>query len=102
MSRKKRRPSPPAAAASRAPSSSSQKARSNWLFAAAAIVLLLGAGTWWAYKSATSESKSAANTAGATFVDEAGCVGCHAEQHKAWQGSHHDRAMEEPNASTVL
>ncbi|HEY0681526.1 MAG TPA: tetratricopeptide repeat protein [Steroidobacter sp.] len=38
----------------------------------------------------------------ATFVDETSCAGCHAEQAKAWHGSHHDLAMEEATDATVL
>jgi predicted CXXCH cytochrome family protein len=38
----------------------------------------------------------------ATFVDESACASCHADQVKAWQGSHHDLAMQEATAATVL
>ena len=38
----------------------------------------------------------------ATFVDESACGTCHADQVKAWQGSHHDLAMQEASAATVL
>ena len=37
-----------------------------------------------------------------TFVDETKCAECHREETAAWRGSHHDLAMQEPNASTVL
>ncbi len=36
------------------------------------------------------------------FVGENTCRECHAEQFEAWQGSHHDLAMQEANESTVL
>ena len=36
------------------------------------------------------------------FVGRASCASCHAEQDKLWQGSHHDLAMQEANAQTVL
>ncbi|MBM7061819.1 hypothetical protein JQX08_14005 [Pseudomonas sp. UL073] len=42
----------------------------------------------------------AANSA--TLVDEAQCQGCHSEQVKDWQGSHHQLAMEEARSDTVL
>ncbi|GFE81019.1 hypothetical protein GCM10011487_30190 [Steroidobacter agaridevorans] len=38
----------------------------------------------------------------AKFVDESACGSCHADQAKAWHGSHHDLAMQEANAATVL
>lgn len=38
----------------------------------------------------------------ATFVDETSCGGCHAEQARAWHGSHHDLAMQEATDATVL
>jgi tetratricopeptide (TPR) repeat protein len=36
------------------------------------------------------------------YVGTAACAGCHAKEHEAWRGSHHDRAMEEANEKTVL
>lgn len=36
------------------------------------------------------------------FVGRQACASCHAEQDKLYQGSHHDRAMEEPSEATVL
>ena len=36
------------------------------------------------------------------FVGKAACSGCHAEQDRLWQGSHHDLAMQEANEQTVL
>jgi predicted CXXCH cytochrome family protein len=41
-------------------------------------------------------------TVAARFVDESACATCHVDQAKAWHGSHHDLAMQEPNAATVL
>lgn len=38
----------------------------------------------------------------ASLVDEQQCEGCHAAQVKDWQGSHHQLAMEEARADTVL
>jgi predicted CXXCH cytochrome family protein len=38
----------------------------------------------------------------ATMVDEQQCQGCHSEQVKDWQGSHHQLAMQEANDATVL
>ena len=36
------------------------------------------------------------------FVGSKTCIACHKEQFKAWQGSHHDLAMQIANDSTVL
>lgn len=38
----------------------------------------------------------------ANMVDEQQCRGCHSEQMKDWQGSHHQLAMQEANAETML
>ena len=38
----------------------------------------------------------------ADYVGTPTCAGCHAKEHEAWRGSHHDRAMEEANERTVL
>ncbi|MDO8403464.1 MAG: tetratricopeptide repeat protein [Pseudomonas sp.] len=38
----------------------------------------------------------------AKMVDEQQCRGCHSEQTKDWQGSHHQLAMQEANAETML
>jgi predicted CXXCH cytochrome family protein len=38
----------------------------------------------------------------ARYVGRTACMGCHAAEAKAWQGSHHDLAMQEASAATVL
>ncbi|AYC33063.1 hypothetical protein D3880_12120 [Pseudomonas cavernae] len=38
----------------------------------------------------------------AKLVDEQQCQGCHTQQFKDWQGSHHQMAMEEARADSVL
>ncbi len=38
----------------------------------------------------------------ATYVGSASCAACHAGQFEQWQGSHHDLAMQEANAQSVL
>jgi len=40
-------------------------------------------------------------TAEATFVGRAECARCHANETKAWTGSHHDKAMTEATEATV-
>ena len=44
----------------------------------------------------------AVQKAPATMVDEQQCQGCHSAQVKDWQGSHHQLAMQEANADTLL
>ena len=44
----------------------------------------------------------AAVSRGATFVGRQACAPCHAAEETRWKGSHHDRAMEEATADTVL
>ena len=39
---------------------------------------------------------------GVAYVDDASCADCHAREHAAWSGSHHDLAMQEATAETVL
>ncbi len=39
---------------------------------------------------------------GAEFVGTEACIGCHTEQFQAWQGSHHDLAMQHADADSVL
>ncbi len=43
-----------------------------------------------------------AGAAGVAYVDDADCADCHAREHEAWSGSHHDLAMQEATAETVL
>ena len=44
----------------------------------------------------------AAGHEGVAYVDDAACADCHAREHAAWSGSHHDLAMQEATAETVL
>ena len=39
---------------------------------------------------------------GIMYVDDATCADCHAPEHEAWSGSHHDLAMQEATAENVL
>ncbi len=43
-----------------------------------------------------------APTPAAEYVGRASCVKCHEQQHRLWTGSHHDLAMQEATAKTVL
>ena len=40
--------------------------------------------------------------AGVAYVRDAACADCHQPEHAAWSGSHHDLAMQEATADTVL
>ncbi len=40
--------------------------------------------------------------AAADFVGSAQCVNCHQSEYNAWQGSHHERAMQHANNESVL
>lgn len=44
----------------------------------------------------------AAATGDGEFTGVDSCKGCHAQEYEAWQGSHHDLAMQLPTADTVL
>lgn len=108
MSKKKSRASRAAAAPVESPTqppSPGLRTGFKWPLPAGGILLaaaLIGAGVWWAQRAATSAPASPGGSAArATFVDEAGCATCHATQHQAWIGSHHDLAMQEPSASAV-
>lgn len=86
----------------------------------AALLLLVLIGLWWFMHSspslplpsqvqapvapAAAAPIKAANTAlaPARMVDEQQCQGCHSEQAKDWQGSHHQLAMQVAEPETVL
>lgn len=84
--------------------------RHGTLLATAAIVAL-AIGVLWPYpapdehKVQPEEPAVAAATSplpAPEFVGRPTCAGCHAEQDRLWQGSHHDLAMQQANESTVL
>jgi len=56
---------------------------------------------WWSGHSA-SRPGHGADPVAAHFVGRAICTSCHERQDKAWQGSHHDLAMQAADSSTVL
>jgi predicted CXXCH cytochrome family protein len=47
-------------------------------------------------------SASTVEAGPASYVGASGCQTCHEPEFKAWSGSHHDLAMQEANAATVL
>lgn len=70
----------------------------------AKLLLALCAACWCAVTSAQmphTASKAPA-AAKATLVPEATCAACHADEHRAWSGSQHARAMQPATAQTVI
>lgn len=85
--------------------------RSRRALVIALVLLAIGGGAallqFWRAPQSTNQSTRVATPPSvpespATFVDERSCVECHAAQAKAWTGSHHDLAMQEASAATVL
>jgi tetratricopeptide (TPR) repeat protein len=91
--------------------------RDQRLFAAVVIAVLVTGVVWFYFAQSERNSRPAetALEAGSRaslneppppsapeFVGRAACAGCHAEQDRLWQGSHHDLAMQEANEETVL
>jgi predicted CXXCH cytochrome family protein len=83
------------------------------------ILLLLAAvsallGIWWNWHTPVSPAVSSTlsdppqppasqtTAASAHYVGRVVCATCHAEEDKLWRGSHHDLAMQEATAATVL
>ena len=70
------------------------------------FAVALAAASACAFWSGDSDSwprqQRAADGTNAAYVDDAGCAGCHQGAYDAWSGSHHDLAMQEATAETVL
>ena len=62
------------------------------------MICPLGASLW----SGLSLAETPGSNTDAAYVGRQACTECHAEQAKAWTGSHHDLAMQEPSEKTVL
>ncbi len=93
------------------PSSPVISGRWAWGIVAACVVVaaaVAGIGYWMLPNTSvpppagisTAGPKDSASTA--QYVGRNTCVSCHAAQDSAWQGSHHQLAMQEANAITVL
>ncbi|WAK03811.1 multiheme c-type cytochrome [Methylobacter sp. YRD-M1] len=68
-----------------------------------AITVLAGVWlTYWKFPDAGQVSGQPASQTEASHVGRQACAGCHAEQDRLWQGSHHDLAMQEAKEGTVL
>jgi len=125
VSRRKKRSAKPASPGKR-PNLETARPTSRRRLPLAALLLLVIAsaillGLWWNARTpvaptpdvtqrlqqappASPATKSAAATAiaRAAYIGREVCAGCHAQEDSLWQGSHHDRAMQEANAATVL
>ncbi|MCB1684101.1 MAG: tetratricopeptide repeat protein [Pseudomonadales bacterium] len=51
---------------------------------------------------AGSESSTSATAEAATYIGSTACADCHAREHAAWSGSHHDLALQISTPETVL
>jgi tetratricopeptide (TPR) repeat protein len=69
------------------------------LLAFVAVTLVL---TGCAERQAPEPDESISAVEEADFVGSVACVECHLPQYEKWQNSHHDLAMQEANAKTVL
>jgi predicted CXXCH cytochrome family protein len=77
---------------------------SGWrLVLPALAVFALAAMGWTAWQATPAGPASATGaTPRDAFVGTATCASCHAAEHAAWQGSHHDLAMQEASDDAVL
>jgi len=73
----------------------------RWLVPLAIAALVAGCGRD-RESARTPPATAAPPAAEATYVGASRCAECHAAEAAAWRGSHHDRAMEEANESSVL
>jgi predicted CXXCH cytochrome family protein len=69
---------------------------------AALLVLAAGGGAWWLLRGSTRPLAPPPQVAGADYVGAKACAACHAQEHKAWLGSHHALAMQVASEHTVL
>ena len=85
--------------------------RLTWRHVIAILVVVAavaGIGYWMLHKMSAPQSTASGSAAPVTpaisakHVGREACVACHAEQHKAWQGSHHQLAMQEAVEGKVL
>ena len=118
MSKRKRKRAPAAAASAPPPSANAADLRSTrrrrvviWFVPALAALALGGLLIYFATTARKTElpaSPVAANPAPspaptpARHVGAQKCTQCHATEYKAWRGSHHELAMREAGAETVL
>ena len=80
----------------------------RWALGMAGVLLALAVLVWLAWPHAHAPQQGSGSpppaTPGitATFVGTPVCAACHQAQHRAWQGSHHELAMQAASAVSVL
>ena len=72
------------------------------MLAGVGIAMLAGAAMMWRVRGPAAPPDESAARAAPAFVGSTPCAGCHANETKAWRESHHQLAMQEANAATVL
>jgi predicted CXXCH cytochrome family protein len=72
------------------------------LSVAALLTLATGGGAWWLLRDSRQAQSPSTLPAAADYVGAAACKQCHETEFRAWAGSHHQLAMQEASASTVL
>ena len=72
-----------------------------WIVSALAIAMIAAVGASGAGPKQPSPAPNRSQPA-ATFVGAQACAQCHEREFKLWTGSHHQRAMQPANRSTVL
>ncbi len=111
MSRKKKKavkPSRQPAATPPAPTpapAAPKRSRAAWSAATGVALLAIAAGAGYFFLRDRAPPPAPAATvpvAAATHVGGAACRGCHEKAFEAWQGSHHDLAMQPASERTVL
>ena len=80
----------------------SEPKKSIWdrkvLILAIAFIIIAIVGGWWFQKQSSAENEVGT----ATYVGRQSCMECHSSQCKAYEGSHHDMAMDFATSETVL
>ena len=102
-------PAPRSAAAQEPAATARGDRRGRWIFAVAIAAVLAGSIVFYRFDAQrrtepvptpAPQAKAAAEPA--RYVGGGSCAACHAKEAAAWQGSHHERAMQEANERTVL
>jgi predicted CXXCH cytochrome family protein len=80
--------------------------RRLWLAVGLVAVASIAVGAWMfttqRYAGPAEVVSGAPPPIAATYVDDEKCGACHTEAMQAWRGTHHQRAMQEVSAATVL
>ena len=77
----------------------------KWLAVSTVAVLAIGgllAYVWFGARQATPPAPAAISPPATHYAGSTVCAACHAQEDKAWRGSHHALAMQEATAQTVL